>query len=171
MSDEIILGEVDTPAGRYGAVYTAAGLARLAFPGEPAAACARWLQRWAPGARVRTGGPQLAELAEQLGAYFAGRLRVFSLPLDLRGTPFQLRVWGELLTIGYGVVRRYAEVAAAIGAPRACRAVGAANGANPIPIIVPCHRLVGAHGQLIKYGGGLGLKRRLLALEHAAGYS
>ena len=89
----------------------------------------------------------------------------FDLALDLRGTPFQLRVWHELLTIGYGEVRSYAAVAAAIGAPQAFRAVGAANGANPVPIIVPCHRLVGSGGALIKYGGGLAVKRRLLDLE------
>ncbi len=106
-------------------------------------------------------------LAEQLNAYFAGALRVWTVPLDLRGTPFQLRVWRAVLAIPYGEVRSYSEIATAIGQPRAVRAVGAANGANPIPILVPCHRLIGKDGSLIKYGGGLALKRRLIELEGA----
>ena len=96
-----------------------------------------------------------------------GRLREFSIPLDPRGTAFQLEVWRALQGVGYGEVRTYSEIAAAIGRPRAVRAVGAANGANPIPIIIPCHRLIGKSGSLIKYGGGLDMKRRLLELEGA----
>jgi methylated-DNA-[protein]-cysteine S-methyltransferase len=109
--------------------------------------------------------PLLAEAVRQLHAYFDGRLRRFDLPLDLAGTDFQRRVWLELTRIPYGETRSYSELARAIGAPKAVRAVGAANGANPIPIVVPCHRVIGAHGNLIGYGGGLPLKRRLLSLE------
>ena len=100
-------------------------------------------------------------------AYFAGKLRAFDLPLDLGGTPFQLRVWHELERIPYGETRSYLQIAAAIGAPKAVRAVGAANGANPIPIVVPCHRVIGSGGKLVGYGGGLPLKKRLLTLEGA----
>ena len=96
---------------------------------------------------------------------FAGELRVFELPLDLHGTDFQIRVWRQLETIPYGESRTYAAVAQAIGAPQAVRAVGAANGANPVPIVVPCHRVIGSSGKLVGYGGGLELKRRLLELE------
>jgi O-6-methylguanine DNA methyltransferase len=149
-------------------VFTAAGLGCLAFPDDVANACEAWARRWAPGARVSQTGAPLGELAEQLGAYFAGQLMEFSIPLDLRGTPFQVQVWRALLAIGYGEVRSYAALAATIGRPRAFRAVGAANGANPIPILVPCHRLIGSSGSLIKYGGGLDRKRRLLAHEGAA---
>ena len=109
--------------------------------------------------------PLLREAVRQLRAYFAGKLRQFTLPLDLQGTPFQLRVWHELETIPYGEFRTYAGIADAIGVPRAVRAVGAANGANPIAIVVPCHRVIGSSGKLVGYGGGLPLKKRLLNLE------
>ena len=112
-----------------------------------------------------------AEAERQLRAYFAGQLRRFDLPLDMRGTDFQIRVWRELENIPYGETRSYSQVAAAIGAPQAVRAVGAANGANPIPIIVPCHRVIGSSGKLVGYGGGLPLKKRLLALEGALALS
>jgi len=115
------------------------------------------------------GNPFLVEAAGQLRAYFAGGLREFHLPLDLRGTDFQLRVWRQLLTIPYGETRSYADIARAIGAPASVRAVGAANGANPIPIVVPCHRVIGAGGKLVGYGGGLALKKRLLEMERGAG--
>ena len=111
--------------------------------------------------------PIATEAVRQLRAYFAGQLRRFDLPLDLRGTDFQLRVWRELERIPYGETRSYLEIAEAMGAPRAVRAVGAANGANPIPIVVPCHRVIGASGKLVGYGGGLPLKKRLLQLEGA----
>jgi methylated-DNA-[protein]-cysteine S-methyltransferase len=109
--------------------------------------------------------PMLVETARQLRAYFARELQSFELPLDPSGTPFQLRVWRELVKIPYGETRTYGQLAESIGAPAAVRAVGAANGANPIAIIVPCHRVIGASGKLVGYGGGLPLKRRLLALE------
>lgn len=165
MDDFVILGSVETPAGIYHAACTRAGLGRLAFPTDGPVECLAWARRWAPQAQIRTSGALLGDLAQQLCAYFEGRLRAFELPLDLRGTPFQLQVWREVLGVGYGEVRTYAQVAAAIGRPRAFRAVGAANGANPIPIVVPCHRLIGSNGSLVKYGGGLEVKRRLLALE------
>jgi len=92
-------------------------------------------------------------------------LRRFDLNLDLHGTPFQIGVWRELERIPYGETRSYLQLAEAIGAPKAVRAVGAANGANPIPIVIPCHRVIGASGKLVGYGGGLPLKKRLLALE------
>jgi methylated-DNA-[protein]-cysteine S-methyltransferase len=114
------------------------------------------------------GHPLLAEAARQLRAYFAGGLREFQLPLDLRGTDFQLRVWRQLLTIPYGETRTYAEIARALEEPGAVRAVGAANGANPISIVVPCHRVIASGGKLVGYGGGLTLKQRLLDLERGA---
>jgi O-6-methylguanine DNA methyltransferase len=102
---------------------------------------------------------------DQLQRYFAGEPVQFSCPLDLRGTPFQVSVWKELFRIPYGQTRTYAEIASAIGAPRAVRAVGAANGANPVAVIVPCHRVIGSNGTLTGYGGGLGMKEWLLTLE------
>jgi len=109
--------------------------------------------------------PLLIELARELESYFAGRLRRFEVPLDMQGTPFQMRVWRELEGIPFGETRSYRQVAAAIGAENAVRAVGAANGANPVPIVVPCHRVIGSSGKLVGYGGGLELKKRLLELE------
>ena len=167
MDDIVTLGEIATPIGPLGAAFTARGLGRLAFADEGLAACEAWAQRWLPGAALARGGPQVDALAGQLAAYFDGRLRDFDVRLDLRGTPFQLAAWRGLLEVGYGQVRSYAAHAAAIGRPRAIRAVGAANGANPIPILVPCHRLIGSGGSLVKYGGGLDVKRRLLELEGA----
>src|SRR5689334_8269233 len=123
MSDTIVLGDVETPAGTYRAVCTAAGVGRLSFPTDDPAECTAWARRWAPGAQICAAGPLLAELAAQLSAYFEGRLRAFDLPLDLRGTPFQVQVWREVLKVGYGEVRTYGEIAAAIGRPQAFRAV------------------------------------------------
>ncbi|MFF9277325.1 methylated-DNA--[protein]-cysteine S-methyltransferase [Streptomyces griseosporeus] len=106
-----------------------------------------------------------AEVEEQLEAYFAGELKEFTLELRLNGTPFQRRVWEQLRAIPYGERRTYGELAAALGNPAASRAVGLANGKNPIGIIVPCHRVVGADGSLTGYGGGLERKQRLLDFE------
>ena len=102
---------------------------------------------------------------KQLVEYFAGARREFDLDIEMIGTPFQLEVWSALRRIPYGEVRSYSEIARKIGRPNAVRAVGAANGANPIPIIVPCHRVIGANGSLTGFGGGLDVKRSLLDLE------
>ncbi len=105
------------------------------------------------------------EAVDQLEAYFAGELKDFTLELRLKGTEFQRRVWEELRRIPYGETRTYGDLAHALGNPAASRAVGLANGRNPIGIIVPCHRVVGADGSLTGYGGGLDRKRRLLEFE------
>jgi methylated-DNA-[protein]-cysteine S-methyltransferase len=105
---------------------------------------------------------------EQLAAYFAGDLREFELPLAPRGTQFQARVWDALRRIPYGQTRTYADVARELGSPTACRAVGAANGRNPLSIVVPCHRLIGSDGSLTGYGGGLAAKHWLLEHERGA---
>ncbi|MER5179298.1 methylated-DNA--[protein]-cysteine S-methyltransferase [Streptomyces sp. NPDC002896] len=110
-----------------------------------------------------------AEIATQLKAYFAGELKEFTLPLDLHGTPFQRTVWEQLREIPYGETRSYGELAEALGNPKASRAVGLANGRNPVGIIVPCHRVVGANGSLTGYGGGLERKQQLLDFEMGAG--
>ena len=109
--------------------------------------------------------PLLAEAARQLDEYFAGTRATFDLPLHLEGTEFQRRAWLALADIPYGQTTSYAEQARAIGEPGAFRAVGAANGANPLPIVLPCHRVVGADGSLTGFGGGLAVKQELLELE------
>jgi methylated-DNA-[protein]-cysteine S-methyltransferase len=124
---------------------------------------------------VRAGTPSggdaevLARTAGQLEEYFEGARESFDLPLALRGTEFQRSVWEALLGIGYGQTLSYAQLADRIGRPTAVRAVGHANGRNPVSIIVPCHRLVGSDGSLTGYGGGIDNKRRLLDLERGAG--
>ncbi|MGA5003182.1 methylated-DNA--[protein]-cysteine S-methyltransferase [Streptomyces arboris] len=105
------------------------------------------------------------EVIRQLTAYFAGELTTFDLPLALHGTPFQRSVWAELSRIPYGETRTYGELAEELGKPGASRAVGLANGKNPVGVIVPCHRVIGASGGLTGYGGGLDRKQRLLAFE------
>lgn len=109
--------------------------------------------------------PVLREAARQLGEYFAGRRRAFDLPLDFHGTDFQKRVWTALLRIPFGETRSYGQVARQLGDPNLMRAVGAANGRNPISIVAPCHRVVGAAGQLTGFAGGLAAKAYLLGLE------
>ena len=111
--------------------------------------------------------PLLAEARNQLEQYFSGSLRRFTLPLQPKGTPFQQKVWAALLQIPWGETRTYCQVAAMIGQPKACRAVGMANNRNPLPIFIPCHRVIGANGQLTGYAGGLPAKERLLSLEHS----
>ncbi|MBL8179071.1 MAG: methylated-DNA--[protein]-cysteine S-methyltransferase [Bryobacterales bacterium] len=124
------------------------------------------------GSRARVPQPEWREdeapfrpCMRQLDGYFAGDRTDFDLKLAPEGTPFQLRVWSELRRIGYGVTISYGELARRIGNPAASRAVGLANGANPIAIIVPCHRVIGASGKLTGFGGGLDIKQRLLDLE------
>lgn len=119
----------------------------------------------AEAARNDDTPPLLQEAARQLAAYFAGKLRRFELPLRPAGTPFQQRVWAALCEIPYGEVRSYGAIAARIGSPKSARAVGRANHGNPLPIVIPCHRVIGASGALTGYGGGLPIKEYLLRIE------
>ena len=109
--------------------------------------------------------PILLDTERELGEYFAGKRKAFSIPLDMRGTPFQKNVWHALRAIPFGETRSYGQLAKQLGNPQAMRAVGAANGRNPISIIAPCHRVVGSTGKLTGFAGGLDVKARLLALE------
>lgn len=111
--------------------------------------------------------PVLRAAAKQLKEYFAGKRRKFTVKLNMNGTPFQKKVWKALLAIPFGETRSYAEIARALGNPKAVRAVGAANGRNPVSIIAPCHRVIGSGGQLTGFAGGLEVKARLLKLESA----
>jgi len=109
----------------------------------------------------------LDAVRKQIDGYFAGRRTVFDLPLDLRGTDFQRRVWKQLLTVPFGQTATYLDIALALGNPQAVRAVGAANGQNPVSVIVPCHRIIASNGKLTGYGGGLWRKEWLLRHEGA----
>ena len=109
--------------------------------------------------------PMLVKTQKQLEEYFGRRRKTFSVPLDMRGTPFQKQVWEALLTIPFGETRSYGQLARQLGNPNATRAVGAANGRNPIAIIAPCHRVIGSSGKLTGFAGGLNAKAHLLSLE------
>ena len=158
--DETCWCEIDSPVGPLLLAGSARGLRQLHFRGGPGAA--------AVPAHWRADPQALQAAATQLREYFAGTRRVFEVPLDLRGTPFQLAVWRALQQIPYGVTTSYGLLARELGRPQGARAVGLANGANPVPIIVPCHRVIGANGTLTGFGGGLPVKRALLQLEGAA---
>ena len=148
------IAKLDTPVGTLTLLVGALGLRAVLFPDE------------APPAGAVGGARQpLAPAARQLQEYFAGERRTFELPLDPVGTPFQRRCWLALPSIPYGTTISYGEQARRLGHPRAARAVGAANARNPIPIVLPCHRVVAANGALTGYGGGLDAKRMLLELE------
>ena len=118
-----------------------------------------------PDATWREDRTPFSHVIRELEAYFAGELENFTLPLALQGTAFQLKVWKQLCDIPYGETISYGELARRIGNPNASRAVGLANGSNPIPIVIPCHRVIGSNGKLTGYGGGLPIKEKLLALE------
>lgn len=146
---------VDTPLGLLRLVSDGKRLLAIEFEGRHGQPC------------DDGSDPALAACAAQLSEYFAGERRAFDLPLAPAGTAFQRRVRAALLQIPYGELRSYREIARAIGQPNAVRAVGAANGRNPLPIVVPCHRVVGSDGSLTGFAGGLEVKRRLLELEGA----
>lgn len=163
--DAILCASFDSPIGTLRIASTSRGVAFLGLPAAGGTGFAGWLARMAPGARREEAFAPNRDAIRQLLEYLEGKRTEFDVPLDLRGTPFQLRVWHALLEIPYGATRSYADVARAIGSPAAVRAVGAANGANPVALIVPCHRVIQSGGKLGGYGGGLPLKRRLLAME------
>jgi methylated-DNA-[protein]-cysteine S-methyltransferase len=147
-----------TPVGALTLVCSPRGLRQVLWAGQEP-----------PENSVDASCELLEEAGRQLRAYFAGELRRFDVPLDLVGTEFQVVAWRALADIPYGTTISYGEQARRLGRPRAVRAVGAANGRNPLPIVLPCHRIVGADGSLVGFGGGLSLKQRLL--EHEARFA
>jgi methylated-DNA-[protein]-cysteine S-methyltransferase len=144
---------LQTPIGLVWVEGDAKVVRRIGFAGDP------------PPPAGDDDAPAVDRAVDQLEAYFAGERTSFDLPLAPEGTPFQRRVWDALQTIPYGATVSYRDIAERIGAPKAVRAVGAANGRNPLPIVVPCHRVIGSDGSLTGFAGGLDTKRRLLALE------
>jgi methylated-DNA-[protein]-cysteine S-methyltransferase len=165
-----------TPAGRskhYVHTFMSSPVGRLTIVASDAGLAAVLWENDRPG-RVRLpldclepDHPVLVETKQQLAEYFEGRRRTFTVPLDMSGTPFQRAVWDALLTIPFGETRTYGQIARQIGSPDAVRAVGAANGRNPVSVIAPCHRVIGATGQLTGFAGGLEAKAYLLDLEGA----
>lgn len=155
--NEMRYTNIESPVGPLVLAGDDRGLRFLSFGASKRAVCAKpdWTEDSAP----------FKEATLQLQAYFRGELKEFDLPLSLDGTTFQVNVWKKLCTIPYGTTISYGELAQRIGNPKAMRAVGLANGSNPIAIIVPCHRVIGSNGKLTGYGGGLPIKEKLLALE------
>jgi methylated-DNA-[protein]-cysteine S-methyltransferase len=179
MSRSLVWKQMDSPIGALVLCRTEKGICHIEFgpfaDREPV--LASWADKWWKGAESRAwamddGCPVLTRTADRLTAYFTGDHVSFDeVPLDIQGTPFQKRVWQALLAIPYGKVCSYKAIAQAIGQPLAVRAVGGANNRNPIPIIVPCHRVIGADGSMVGYGGGLSIKTHLLTLEQPEGRS
>jgi methylated-DNA-[protein]-cysteine S-methyltransferase len=156
---------IPSPVGPITLVATERGLAYVGNAGERPERIARWKADRLAGAREVAATPALDEAERQLHEYFVGERRVFDLPLDAPGTPFRESVWRILREIPFGATTTYAAIAARLGDPNAVRAVGSANGANPLSIVVPCHRVVGSDGALTGYAGGMRTKARLLAHE------
>jgi methylated-DNA-[protein]-cysteine S-methyltransferase len=157
---------VRAPLGAFEVAASPTGLAWLLTPREPRSRRARYQARFDEPCKDATT-PLLEAAEAQLRAYFAGERREFDLPLDLRGTPFQQRVWAALRRIPHGETRSYGQLARSLGQPQAARAVAAAIGANPVAVVVPCHRVIGKDGTLTGFAGGLAMKRKLLELEQA----
>jgi methylated-DNA-[protein]-cysteine S-methyltransferase len=152
---------LDTPYGELKLAVDSGGvLVELWLPNR-----GRAIESHEPFTRAATEG--MRAVHAQLNEYFLGKRRAFDLPIEARGTPFERRVWARLLEIPYGATTSYGEIATEFGLTNGARAVGRANGANPIPIIIPCHRVIGADGTLTGFGGGLPLKQALLELEGA----
>ena len=158
--DTVFYRHIDSPLGSLTLAASDAGLHAIELPES------RHPVRRDPAWR-EGDHPLLQQAQRQLGEYFSGQRRAFDLPLAPRGTPFQRAVWLALASIPYGATASYAQLAARVERPTATRAVGAANGRNPLPIVLPCHRVIGADGSLTGYGGGLPAKRFLLELEGA----
>ena len=148
--------KITTPVGTLQLLSEAGYLVRIAFPGEHRT-----------GPENDESDPVLVACATQLSEYFGGKRQDFDMPLGPVGTEFQQNVWRALKDIPFGELRSYSDIAREIGKPKAVRAVGAANGRNPLPIVVPCHRVIGSNGSLTGFAGGLAMKKQLLTLEGA----
>ena len=158
-----------TRFGRFGLFGTRLGLLSVTLPNESREAAEARLRRILGDVEFMDDPESLVEALEQLETYADGTRRSFDLTLDPRGTEFQRAVWDAVYAVEYAQTQTYGDIARAIGRPAAVRAVGAANGANPLPVIVPCHRIIGSNGTLTGYGGGLDLKEQLLAFERNQG--
>jgi O-6-methylguanine DNA methyltransferase len=157
---------VATPIGRLTLLSSDRGLCYVELPGSPKAEIDRFVTRHFPDAKVAPGGRHNRKAASQIKAYLSGKIKRFTVPLDLKAEGFSRKALLKVKAIPHGKTRTYGQIAASLGNPKAARAVGAANASNPIPIIIPCHRVVGAAG-LGGYGGGLSLKKKLLLAEGA----
>jgi O-6-methylguanine DNA methyltransferase len=167
MNTAIVYARIDSLVGPVWVATTGTGICTVGLgTGQPDGFFA-WLARHIGPQSPHEDPEALAPALTQLREYFSRVRHEFDLPLDVRGTAFQKAVWAEVTRIPYGTTRAYGQIAQRIGRPRAARAVGTAVGANPLPILIPCHRVIGAGGSLTGYGGGLEVKAALLRLEGA----
>jgi methylated-DNA-[protein]-cysteine S-methyltransferase len=165
MMTEVYWGTVHFRTWTFYLAATSKGLCSLMLPNASFEAMHNWIIKHIPNAQLTENPEYVRSYTQQLLEYLQGERKTFDVMLDMRGTPFQLSVWNALMRIPYGKTCSYAQIAEEIHKPKAVRAVGAANGANPVPIIVPCHRVIGKDGTLTGYGGGLDVKEELLRLE------
>lgn len=165
----IFYGETDSPIGPLTIVVTPKGVCKLEFGGvdQTLAKMRVWANKKFFKNEMMQNDEEISYVTSQLSEYFSGERLTFDLPLVLQGTPFQKKVWEALQQIPYGETRTYKDIAQSIGAPKAIRAVGNANNKNPLPVIIPCHRVIGSNGSLVGYGGGLDKKHDLLEIECA----
>jgi O-6-methylguanine DNA methyltransferase len=167
VSETVWWSDVESRFGTFGVASTSNGLLTMLLPRENLNHQAA-IRKLSPGAETVPDDGHNLEAVRQLREYLAGERQHWDLTLDMRGTPFQVAVWQAVYEVPYGQTVSYGEIARQIGNPAAVRAVGAANGANPLPPVVPCHRVIGSNGKLTGYGGGLPLKQKLLDLERIA---
>ncbi len=164
----IYTASFDSSIGRLTVASSGEGLAYVALPRANGRGLMGWHKRHCPDSILREGFEPNRTAIAQISEFLEAKREEFALPLDLRGTPFQLAVYEEVAAIPYGESRSYRDIAERVDRPAAVRAVGAANGANPIPLVIPCHRVVASSGGLQGYAGGLELKAKLLAMEQTS---
>jgi O-6-methylguanine DNA methyltransferase len=165
--EDVVYDQFESQVGTIWVASTQHGVCKISLGADQSGAFLSWLSRHIGVDRPREEPQLMTETVSQLREYFSGSRRQFDLPLDVRGTVFQRAVWSQVVRIPYGATATYGDIAQLVGKPKASRAVGAAVGANPLPIIVPCHRVIGAGGLLTGFGAGLVVKEALLRLEGA----
>lgn len=170
MTQQIFYTEMDSPIGPLTIVGTKKGLCILEFGSmeDVEERLSGWLKKQSFAGELINSREALLQVVHALEEYFSGNLEKFDLPIDLHGTPFQKKVWNELLNIEYGTTKSYKDIAEAIAAPKAVRAIGTAIGQNPVPIIIPCHRVINSNGKLGGFTGGIDKKQKLLKIENAS---
>jgi O-6-methylguanine DNA methyltransferase len=167
ITEEVYCTSFDSRIGRIYVASTEKGVCKISVPKESRKDFFDWLKKHFDLEAVSESRAKNKEVIDQLNRYFSGKLAKFNCPIDLLGTPFQIRVWKELTRIPYGNTISYKHLAKRVVAPKAFQAVGRANGANPLPIIIPCHRVLGSNGALVGYSCGIKTKEFLLRLEGA----
>ncbi len=167
MIKDVVYTRLESPVGMVWVASTEVGICKISLGAERSGAFLSWLSQHVGSLEPYEDSELMVTAASQLGEYFSGARRRFDLPLDVRGTVFQRAVWSQVSRIPYGTTASYGDIAQLVGKPKASRAVGSAVGANPLPIVIPCHRVIGSEGSLVGFGAGLDVKVALLELEGA----